>query len=496
MNRRQKLVQEHFLHNEEQIIKRLQAVYGQSLKDINAKIKELEFSIDGLTEQYDWMDDDDPKKATVKSKIQSKIYQKQYQEQLQRQVDGILSQMQTKQYLNVSDYLDGCYTDGFLGTVFDMHGQGVPLMMPLDQEAMVRAVQTESKISKGLYTRLGEDVNLLKRKITAQVSRAISSGMSFAQTAQQLAGYTRVGFNNAVRITRTEGHRIQCTAAMDACHQAKDRGADVVKQWDAALDARTRESHAAVDGEIRELDEAFSNGLQYPGDPAGGAAEVVNCRCALLQRARWALGDAFTKRNNFTKQLEDFEGPGVYDGFKKAFFSDENQRYMAHVEGMWSKYETKDFPKLLSAMTDKEYDLLSMLTVQNPIYNKKGLEQLADGGIIRLGVVRDAITSGSVSTRINTQKQNRHIATSAEFTEGRSRLTVSLDEAQKIVDELKGTGEPIFDTNGEWTRKERIVCSDVVGVHVDVETGVETKTKKLTLIYSGTGTHLVPRRDD
>ena len=54
-------------------------------------------------------------------------------------------------------------------------------------------------------------------------------------------------------------------------------------------------SHQKVDGEIRELDEPFSNGLMFPGDPAGGAAEVVNCRCALLQRARWALDDEFTK---------------------------------------------------------------------------------------------------------------------------------------------------------------------------------------------------------
>lgn len=315
MNNRQKLVQKRFLNNEKAVIEQLDDIYGQSLKDVTDKIKHLEFKIGKLQEEYDWLDDKDPRKAQIRSQIQSKIYQKQYQEQLQKQLDGILGQLRTNAYLTVSDYLDECYNDGFIGTIFDLHGQGIPIVAPIDQESMVRAVQLDSKISKGLYTRLGEDTDLLKRKIAAQVTRGISTGMSFQQVAQQLAGETRVGYNNAIRIARTEGHRIQTTAAMDAMHTAKDKGADVVKQWDATLDARTRESHAMVDGEIRELDKPFSNGLDFPGDPSGGASEVVNCRCALLQRARWALDEdelnVLQDRSDFfdldkTKNFEQF----------------------------------------------------------------------------------------------------------------------------------------------------------------------------------------------
>lgn len=70
---------------------------------------------------------------------------------------------------------------------------------------------------------------------------------------------------------------------------AKSRGANVLKQWDATLDGRTRPSHARIDGEIRETDEEYSNGLMFPGDPSGPAAEVINCRCVSKTRARWAL---------------------------------------------------------------------------------------------------------------------------------------------------------------------------------------------------------------
>ncbi len=202
--------------------------------------------------------------------------------------------------------------------------------------------------------------------------------MSFQQVAQQLAGYTNIGFNNAVRIARTEGHRVQCQSGMDACYKARDRGAEVAKQWDAALDARTRDSHAKVDGEIRELDKPFSNGLMFPGDPSGPAAEVINCRCALNQRGRWALEGGFTKMNNFTKELESFESPEEYAEFKEAFFSKENRKYMNYVGQMEEKYDTKNFAKVLDKMDEREYNHYSKLLEKNPVYNKLTENDISD----------------------------------------------------------------------------------------------------------------------
>ena len=480
MNRRQKLIQQQFLNNEAGIIKRLEQVYKQAQKDIDGNIEKL-------MERFDPETGDLP---------QSAVYQLKYQKMLKDQIDGVLNQMQTKQFLHVSDYLNTCYEDGFVGSLFDLHGQGVPLMMPLDQEAMVTAVQLDSKISQGLYTRLGEDVSMLKKHITAQVSRSIATGMTFAQTAKQLSNRTRIGYNNAIRIARTEGHRIQNQATMNVMEQAKERGADVVKRWDATLDGKTRESHVFVDGEIRELNERFSNGLMFPGDPAGGAAEVVNCRCAVLQRARWAVGGSFAKWNNFTRQIEEFDSPEAYGDFKKGFFSPENKEYMNYVQQMEDKYHTKNFESWLGGMTDKEYDKFSLLTVNNPVFIKKGLENGVNSGTMRLGVIRDAVTSGRVSTKVNVNKQNRHIPGSKGFIDGRSRLDVDIEEVQKLVNELAGTGDPIFDNNGDWTGKERVTCPRYIGTHVNASTGEEVKTKNLTIIYSNTGSHIVPRRDD
>lgn len=370
MNKRQKIVQQQFLNNEEAIIESLQKTYEEALKDITKKSKKLHDEFEKMTAEYDLLDDEE-EKAVLKSRIQSKVYQKQYQDSLKKQVSDILDKMQKEEYTTVSDYLNGCYEEGFVGTLYDIQGQGIPLAFPMDQEAMVRAVQTDSKISQGLYERLGEDVDELKTKITSQVSRGISTGMTFKQVAKQLSNETNIGYNRALRIARTEGHRIQCQSTMDACYKARDKGAEVVKKWDATLDAKTRESHVRVDGEVKELDEKFSNGLMFPGDPSGGAAEVVNCRCALLQGARWKMTAGFTKMNNFTKQLESFESPEDYAEFKKAFFSKENRNYMNYVHQMEEKHGTKDFHKVLDKMDDREYKHYSKLLENNPVFNKK-----------------------------------------------------------------------------------------------------------------------------
>ena len=338
MNRHQKLVQQQFLNDEVTVIKRLKSVYGQSLKDINKKVFELDSSISALQKALDSTDGDEigelaaavlkgrkhytPEEAqeTIKSMLQSKVYQKNFQKALEKQVGGILDKMHEQEFTTVSDYLTECYENGFVGTMYDLQGQGIPLCFPLDQEQMVRAVQLDSKINKGLYSRLGEDVALLKKRITAEVSRGISTGMSYQQVAQQLAGQTKIGYNNAIRIARTEGHRIQCQAGMDACERAKEKGADVLKQWDSTLDDSTRESHAAVDGELREIDKPFSNGLMFPGDPNGGAAEVINCRCALLQRARWELDE---------DELEELKQRAEFFGLDKTdTFEDFKQKYI------------------------------------------------------------------------------------------------------------------------------------------------------------------------
>lgn len=307
----------------------MKAIYKKAAEDIAKKIEISNGKISVLLEKWDDLTDEE------KSIYQSQIYQRDFQKSLQKQIDGFLTDLNSKQYKSIDDYMNKSYETGYIGSLYDLHGQGIPLIMPIDQKQVVKAVYTDSKISKKLYEKLGEDVAFLKKRIANNLSRGIATADSYSHIARNIAADSNVGFNRAMRIARTEGHRIQAQSAFDAQHKAKEKGADVVKQWDAALDKRTRESHARVDGEIRELDEKFSNGLMYPGDSKGGAAEVVNCRCALLQRAKWALDE---------DELEELKKRAEYYGLDKAEnFEDFKSKYLkaAEAENVASKATSK-----------------------------------------------------------------------------------------------------------------------------------------------------------
>ncbi len=108
-------------------------------------------------------------------------------------------------------------------------------------------------------------------------------------------------------------------------------------------------------------------------------------------------------------------------------------------------------------------------------------------------VVENAVRSGKISKQINREKQLRHTLEGHE--EGRSYLHGDLDYAQKLVDELSGTGEPIIVKGNRWTNQERVQAKEIIGTHVDQETGVETETKNAVIVYSKTGTHIYPGKE-
>lgn len=313
-------MQKSLLDSEEAAIKELEAQYARALRDINEKVKGFQADIDLLDQALSQDGLDDATKALLQSQKRSKVYQQQYQKALQGQVSGILDKLHGDNYATIDKYLKGCYEDGYIGTMYDISKQGVPVIAPIDQAAAVKAILTDSKVSNGLYNALGVDVAKLKKTITHEISRGIASSLPYRDIARNIGNVSGAPLSRAKTITRTEGHRIQQMSTVDAQQAAKAKGADVVKQWDAALDGRTRDSHRRVDGEIRELDEKFSNGLMFPGDPSGGAAEVVNCRCTSNTRARWALGE---------EELQTLKDRAEYFGLDKTKnFEEYKEKYL------------------------------------------------------------------------------------------------------------------------------------------------------------------------
>jgi HK97 family phage portal protein len=64
-------------------------------------------------------------------------------------------------------------------------------------------------------------------------------------------------------------------------HEGAHQGGLKTKTWQVNS-ANPRPEHAAMAGETVELGETFSNGMRWPGDPAGGAENNSNCHCSVV----------------------------------------------------------------------------------------------------------------------------------------------------------------------------------------------------------------------
>ncbi|MDY3661748.1 MAG: phage minor head protein [Ruminococcus bovis] len=303
MNSRQKEVIGQSINDEKAVLKALTDNYTTALADIKKNIRELQAN--PLT--------------------QSKAYQLEYQKQLETMVSGILDTLQGNNFNSITDYLQNSYTNSYIGNLYDMHGQGVPLILPMNENQVVKAVQKTGDDFK-LSEKLGGNTKELKKQVKSELQRGFASALPYETIARSISDYGQADLNRSMRIARTEGHRIQTEAKLDCMNNAKKKGANIVKQWDSTLDGRTRPEHKQLDGQIREIDENFEvDGYSAQGPGGFGDPYMdCNCRCCLLQRAKWALDD---------EELKTLQDRAEYFGLDKSQnFQDFKDKYINVVE--------------------------------------------------------------------------------------------------------------------------------------------------------------------
>ena len=105
---------------------------------------------------------------------------------------------------------------------------------------------------------------------------------------------------------------------------------------------------------------------------------------------------------------------------------------------------------------------------------------LTDGGMHR-------IVNG-FTTKLNPDKQGKHIPQHRNYQEGKSVFHGSLKDAQELIDEFAGKGEPA------GHQRERVDCGKTIGTYVNPETGARLPTSMVIIVYSQRGAHFFPSR--
>lgn len=271
MNRRQKEVQSRLLDHEEKILGQLKENYRTALKEIRERIRHMEADPGFHGKQ---------------------IRHAKYQRMLEAQLETALHKLGDSNAADMTAYLETAYREAYLGCLYGMHGDGVDLILRIDEDKVQKCINKDTKELK-FSVRIYDNVDQLKATVKAEIARGFSTGKDYAAIARQISLRAGTSLARMYTIARTEGHRVTSESEMDCMYAAKSKGADVVKEWVSTLDSVTRQTHVELDGQVRELEEYFvipSSGAKamYPGG-FGIACEDINCRCCMNQRARWNL---------------------------------------------------------------------------------------------------------------------------------------------------------------------------------------------------------------
>lgn len=333
MNKKQKEIEKVLLEHEKEAYKDLKEAYNNALKDVNARVLNIQNSLKELR-SIDTTGMDDRSKEILESQIQSKVYQLEYQKMLDKQISSCIDALKDNTTNNITTYLHKVYNDSYLGSLYNINASGIPITTPINPSLLVETINTptgDMKYSKyGTVTKTDEDglnyvqriernMKDFKKKVKAEISRGIANGSTYKEISKMLSMVTGEDLHVSERIVRTEGTRVSSKARLTQIRDAKEKGADLVKQWDSTLDGKTRELHGELDGQIAEVDEPFKVGsikVHAPG-MFGDPSQDCNCRCVVLSIPRWDISDTVTKYDNENDELIETKN---YTEWKKGYY--------------------------------------------------------------------------------------------------------------------------------------------------------------------------------
>lgn len=320
--------------------------------------------------------------AAAKKQLQEKIAAATFRDkQFQDMVDGVTERMAHVNQIAL-EYVNGkmpdMYRYNYNGTLTEVTRDakkagidGVAFNM-LDEKTVENMVKRGEVKLPAKKIDIPKDKAWNKKALNAQMLQGIIQGESIPQISKRLSNVTDMDKEAAIRNARTMTTEAENAGRLASMEQAEESGLQYEKVWMSTHDDRTRESHALMDGEAVPLDEKFSNGLEYPGDPNGEPEEVYNCRCSLVRKLVGYKGHSI-KANSYEPTF--FDDVKAEDAKAAPAASEkEAEEALAAFEEKQQKAEAET----VREFTQEETDMLEWYVSGDGMYINNALRGISD----------------------------------------------------------------------------------------------------------------------
>lgn len=304
-----------------------------------------------------------------------------------------------------------------------------------------------------------------------------------------------------VAVRRAVVTGINQTAAQMQLQLAAELDSDLVE---TTAHAGARPSHVVWQGQVFSLS---GKNPKYPdfyastGYGTGAGLCGWNCRHSFFPYFEGA-GHAYT-----SDQLRSYEDKNIsYNGkqcteYEASQIQRHNERQIRRWKREYAAMEaagldTTQAAVKLRSWQERQKDFLKQtgLKIQSARQETVGFgrKQASKASVIakEISSIKSGIRKGDYSLNVNPDKQGRHML-GENYIEGRSAITISMNELQSLVRQFAGTGNIVLDRRGEWKKQEIVDLGYEIGYTVNKE-GRKVKTSKVKIHYSKTGVHVVP----
>ncbi|WP_026678211.1 phage minor head protein [Fictibacillus gelatini] len=213
------------------------------------------------------------------------------------QIDRLLGSRYKQLKSLIYDVLGESYLDGYYLTAWAVETDTLSKLAYSAVSADMIMAMIENPISGlTLSERLERNRSLIVYTIRQEITQGLVKGESYKTMATRLKGALEDDAVKAMRIVRTEAHRVKENGKLDSAIHANKNGVIMMKEWNSMQDERVRPGRGIGKKDAKgSADHRMLNGKKIPVEqnfkgklgegPAPGkfgiASEDINCRCFL-----------------------------------------------------------------------------------------------------------------------------------------------------------------------------------------------------------------------
>ena len=401
---------------------------------------------------------------------------------LQTQVELRMMELFGSQRDVLRDHLQERYTDTYYRTVYAVSQQAdvASTFARIDPQT-VEKILAMPWVGSEFSSRIWADKDKLTRELMQTLSRGLVRGDSLDRMTKEFAQRMGVSESRAAVLIHTESAHIAAEASMKGYRETG------VKEYRflATLQLKTCSICGMLDGRVFKFSER-ETGVNFP-------PMHPQCHCTYTGVTEFNIGDKRAARDPVTGKSGTVPKNMTWEEWHKKYVEDDPAGALADKKYKNRHGDSKQYDRYVDRLGSKNVpktlDAFQTLKYTEPEKWKTLQRAYRDQPI------RDHIQSDAQPKTIEVGKQGKHIREHNNYIQGRSYLTISVDEAQTLVNRHAGTGELLRDTKNKWKHQELIRTKQQIGVDVDQLTGEERPTTDFKIHYSNKGVHIVPYKE-